>query len=610
MRVFVDHNQTPVDAQASVPSHGVSYADLHGRFADLCTRHNEQKQKRQTSSAQNSNSTETDIVRSRSSKSPNRFNTVGLPALKRPNIVYPPSPSSSLEPESATHPALNRNRIPRNQQRFSLAPSTVTLDVGTLSANTRRVLPHHEDVLQDIVSCIQEASLLAAGTKRKAQQLLGAFIERLDELEGISESDREFLDLFCAREEPKDIDDCDSVKVNDGSETQDNSDLDDNSRGNKEEQFLAASYSPLPSVANQHDDARLLELASSDNWTLNTVNEAMQWIATTTPGYLIKAFLCDVDPASPTLIRMTTIAKGIFSEGQYGATVSHHAAWLQIEDVEHYFPGVGVGDIKVLTLDAGKAFVVGAYTHLPQDPDTSDKGKVVVKPQPFASIVASPTITSVPSSTTSASPSPSTTICDRNLGSSSTPAHDITTKSSTRADKDTSFRNLASRLPPIRGQGFSVVNYVKQLQGVESALDGFYNGRDHRFKRHGWDAERAKQAEYWAIADRLLGIVGGSVGYLVVRLNEYFTSKRCPHWERFVAQRINSDRSTYLQPQREDGTYPWEGGVRDGPSTTTASASTASTSGTASTSSTAEPSTRRKKSATRTRAADVQEKRI
>ncbi|KAG0350381.1 hypothetical protein BGX24_008152, partial [Mortierella sp. AD032] len=33
-----------------------------------------------------------------------------------------------------------------------------------------------------------------------------------------------------------------------------------------------------------------------------------------------------------------------------------------------------------------------------------------------------------------------------------------------------------------------------------------------RFKRHGWDAERAREAEFKVVANRLLGLVGGSIG--------------------------------------------------------------------------------------------------
>ncbi|KAF9992115.1 hypothetical protein BGZ79_003492, partial [Entomortierella chlamydospora] len=38
------------------------------------------------------------------------------------------------------------------------------------------------------------------------------------------------------------------------------------------------------------------------------------------------------------------------------------------EDIEQLWPGVQPSDIKILTIDASQAFVVGAYAHLPEDP--------------------------------------------------------------------------------------------------------------------------------------------------------------------------------------------------------------------------------------------------
>ncbi|KAG9060844.1 hypothetical protein KI688_007913 [Linnemannia hyalina] len=144
--------------------------------------------------------------------------------------------------------------------------------------------------------------------------------------------------------------------------------------------------------------------------------------------------------------------------------------------------------------------------------------------------------------------------------------------------------------------------------------------------------ERARQYEYQLLADRLLGIVGGSIGrrydpanpvligvglgkfsiksglssldstflsffvqkarslgYLVVGLNEYYTSKKCPHCGLFVAlvtlRRFfcptchvyhhrdvmaaenmanlvrgyleKQQRPEYLQPVTPDGSFPW-----------------------------------------------------
>ncbi|KAF8906649.1 hypothetical protein BGZ58_006272, partial [Dissophora ornata] len=71
---------------------------------------------------------------------------------------------------------------------------TSTLEVGTLSANTKRVFTgmpalttltsttsalDRPDLQQQVMECIQEATRLAAGVKRKAQRLIGQFVETL-----------------------------------------------------------------------------------------------------------------------------------------------------------------------------------------------------------------------------------------------------------------------------------------------------------------------------------------------------------------------------------------------------------------------------------------------
>ncbi|KAG9061655.1 hypothetical protein KI688_007236 [Linnemannia hyalina] len=56
---------------------------------------------------------------------------------------------------------------------------------------------------------------------------------------------------------------------------------------------------------------------------------------------------------------------------------------------------------------------------------------------------------------------------------------------------------IEGRLPTLKGQGANVVDYVAKLE---------------KYKRHKWDMERARHYEYQLIADRLLGIAGGSIG--------------------------------------------------------------------------------------------------
>jgi hypothetical protein len=75
-----------------------------------------------------------------------------------------------------------------------------------------------------------------------------------------------------------------------------------------------------------------------------------------------------------------------------------------------------------------------------------------------------------------------------------------------------SIAQIESQLPPLRGPGASVVDYVARLEEVEDCLLDFYDGENNRFLKHSWDMNRAKKKEYQAIANSLFGIVGGSVG--------------------------------------------------------------------------------------------------
>ena len=64
----------------------------------------------------------------------------------------------------------------------------------------------------------------------------------------------------------------------------------------------------------------------------------------------------------------------------------------------------------------------------------------------------------------------------------------------------------------LKGQKASVVNYIKELELVETRLLEFYSGSDDRYNRHVWDMERARHMEFQLIADQLLKIVGGGIG--------------------------------------------------------------------------------------------------
>ena len=71
---------------------------------------------------------------------------------------------------------------------------------------------------------------------------------------------------------------------------------------------------------------------------------------------------------------------------------------------------------------------------------------------------------------------------------------------------------IETNLPALKGQGASVIKYIKELEMVEKRLLEFYSGSDYQYKRHVCDMERARFIEFQVIADRLFNIVGGSSG--------------------------------------------------------------------------------------------------
>ncbi|KAF9270960.1 hypothetical protein BGZ68_004513, partial [Mortierella alpina] len=65
-------------------------------------------------------------------------------------------------------------------------------------------------------------------------------------------------------------------------------------------------------------------------------------------------------------------------------------------------------------------------------------------------------------------------------------------------------------IPPRRGLQSDFAAHAKYRK-VTEALDQFYNG-DLSVQRHHWDQQRAHLGEFSTITDRLLNMVGGSIG--------------------------------------------------------------------------------------------------
>ncbi|KAF8929937.1 hypothetical protein BGZ47_000819 [Haplosporangium gracile] len=314
------------------------------------------------------------------------------------------------------------------------------------------------------------------------------------------------------------------------------------------------------------------------------------------------------------------------------------------EDVQRLWPGVRPEEIRTLTLDGGQACVIGAFAHLPDKQLQHGKGKEVDKGYAAATLMS--TLIPTPGLASTQEPVTPPPVSSRtrfyNLAVKQKAVYQPSFKfrrwleSEKKAAQEgvqETIEEIETRLPPLKGPGASIVDYVAELKEVEHRLLEFYGGRDQQYKRHKWDMERALHYEYQLIADRLLGIVGGSVGrprdpsnavligvglskfntrsglssldssflsffvqkarslgYIVVGLNEYYTSKKCPHCGLFVAQvtlrrlfcphchvyhhrdimgaenmanivqgyLIDQERPEYLQPVASDGSLPWK----------------------------------------------------
>ncbi|KAF9536710.1 hypothetical protein EC957_009925, partial [Mortierella hygrophila] len=355
------------------------------------------------------------------------------------------------------------------------------------------------------------------------------------------------------------------------------------------------------------------------------------------------------------------------------------------EDIDKLWPGKNLADMKIVTLDGGQACVVGAFAHLPKGLNEEGKGKekatggpcmesvVVSCQEPTAELMTDPSPAPDLVSTPVHDP-----VTDPRGDSSKPPFYNLAVKQKAvyqpvfrhrrwlekektviPEGEEESVAQIETRLPPLRGQSASIINYVEELELVETRLKNFYAGDDNRYKKHGWDAERAKHAEYQALAERLLNVVGGSLGrrvednedkdpiligvglgqfssnsrlsslhstflsyfittvrslgYVVVGINEYYTSKKCPRCTEFIAQvtlrrfycyeckryyhrdvmaaqnmceivlhRLkNFERPKHLQPLAADGTYPWMASPSTSSSNSAGSSTTAASSSSA-----------------------------
>ncbi|KAK3830856.1 MAG: hypothetical protein JOS17DRAFT_150734 [Linnemannia elongata] len=214
------------------------------------------------------------------------------------------------------------------------------------------------------------------------------------------------------------------------------------------------------------------------------------------------------------------------------------------EDVEKLWPGVPVDKIKTLTLDGGQVCVIGAFADLAEDVLSQAKGKENASESSMEGVATTTTtdnqqVINAAISALSKVPVPLPHSQGLPITSSRTTFLNLAVKQKAVYQPMFRFRrwlegakqeqvcvdgqqvsisDIESRLPPLKGQGSSVINYVQELERVEERLQEFYAGPSNRYKRHHWDMQKARDYEYQVIADRLLGIVEVLAGDMTLQI--------------------------------------------------------------------------------------------
>ncbi|KAG0284058.1 hypothetical protein BGZ98_006052, partial [Dissophora globulifera] len=200
------------------------------------------------------------------------------------------------------------------------------------------------------------------------------------------------------------------------------------------------------------------------------------------------------------------------------------------EDVERLWPGTRPEDIKTLTLDMGQACLIGAFAHLPRELSKFRHAKASVECQeppliatqapilPATSQELALTVTGQERTTTPVE-SPRSVFYNLAVKTKAVYQPNFRFRRWLEGKKEVipdgeqdSIGDIEKNLPPLKGQGASVINYVKRLEMSEKRLLEFYSGSEYQYKRHVWDMERARIIEFDLITERLLSIVGGTSG--------------------------------------------------------------------------------------------------
>jgi hypothetical protein len=155
------------------------------------------------------------------------------------------------------------------------------------------------------------------------------------------------------------------------------------------------------------------------------------------------------------------------------------------EDVTRLW-GCDPSDISILALDLGQNCVVGAYALKPRDQSTA-----LQEPPRHNNLAVKTKAVYQP------------TFRYRSWLAQK--------KEAIPEGRAESVSATESGIPPRHGLQADFADHVLYKKSKDQELDQFYNG-DMSVLRHKWDQERAHRGEFYTITDRLLGMIGGSIG--------------------------------------------------------------------------------------------------
>jgi len=170
--------------------------------------------------------------------------------------------------------------------------------------------------------------------------------------------------------------------------------------------------------------------------------------------------------------------------------------------------------IKILGIDLGQAFVVGASAILPPSEQPSveigqELDDAIMEPSP-------PTIEEVEGSGVSKTEKPPpkyfNLACKQKAVYQPTFKHRrwLEQRKGQSREGGESISHIETCLPARRGPEASIKDYAARVEEVKDDLDSFYGSVV--LKKHRWNARKARTEEYRLIANRLLQLVGGSLG--------------------------------------------------------------------------------------------------